>query len=133
MRHDQNIRRCEPQFDDRRISGMATYHPANDPASFTARGADHHHFYFARPSFETKHLPPLGHSDPYLADSIPFELGLICYLGYRRMEDLTEGIVLNREPLPRKDYFIFTPALLFWSVLIFMSLVGLIRLALNSL
>lgn len=72
MRHDQNIRRCEPQFDDRRISSTATYHPANDPASFTARGADHHHFLIAQPSFETKTFAPAaGHSDPYLADSYP--------------------------------------------------------------
>jgi len=92
-------------------------------------------FILLGPVLKQKHLPPLlAILIPILLILIPFELGLICYLGYRRNGRISlEGIVLNREPLPRKDYFIFTPALLFWSVLIFMSLVGLDQVILNSL
>lgn len=79
------------------------------------------------PVLKQNHLPPLlALLIPILLILIPFELGLLSYLGYQRNGKLSlEGIVLNREHLPLKDYFIFVPVLLFWSVLIFMSLGGL--------
>jgi membrane protease YdiL (CAAX protease family) len=92
-------------------------------------------FIFLGPLLKRNHLPQLlAILIPILLILIPFELGLICYLGYRRNGRLSfEGIVLNREPLPLKDYFIFPPALLFWSVLMFMSLGGLDQAILEGL
>ncbi len=71
---------------------------------------------------------------PILFILIPFELGLLYYLGYRRNGRLSlEGIVLNREPLPLKDYFIFAPAMFVWSTVIFLSLGRVDQAILNGL
>ncbi|NTV37564.1 MAG: CPBP family intramembrane metalloprotease [Anaerolineaceae bacterium] len=84
-------------------------------------------FVLLGPLLKQNHLPPvLALLIPILLVLIPFELGLLCYLGYRRNGRLSlEGIVLNREPLPTKDYLIFAPALLIWSIFMFLSLGGL--------
>jgi uncharacterized protein len=87
------------------------------------------------PWLKQNHLPPLlAILIPILLVLIPFELGLLYFLGYRRNGRLSlEGIVLNREPLALKDYLIFAPALLFWSVLVFFALGGLDQVILKGL
>ena len=84
-------------------------------------------FILISPWLKQNHLPPiLTLLIPILLVLIPFELGVLLYLGYRRNGRLSlEGIVLNRQPLPLKDYLIFVPILLVWSAGTFMSLVGL--------
>lgn len=81
-------------------------------------------FVLLGPWLKQNHLPPLlALLIPILLVLIPFELGWICFLGYRRNGTLSlNGIVINREPLPLKDYLVIIPLLLPWSVLIFMSL-----------
>jgi uncharacterized protein len=92
-------------------------------------------FVLLAPWLKQNHLPPmLAILIPILLVLIPFELGLLYFLGYRRNGRLSlEGIVLYREPLPTKDYFIFAPLLLFWSVFMFLSLGGLDQAILKSL
>jgi membrane protease YdiL (CAAX protease family) len=95
-------------------------------------------FILLGPWLRQNHLPPLlALLIPILLILIPFELGLLYYLGYRRNGRLSlEGIVLNREPLPIKDYFIFVPLVLFWAILMFVGfggLAGLDQAILNSL
>jgi membrane protease YdiL (CAAX protease family) len=47
---------------------------------------------------------------------IPFELGYLLYQGQKRNGRLSlMGVVLNREPMPLWQYFIFVPILLGWS------------------
>jgi len=81
-------------------------------------------FILLGPVLKQLHLPPLlALLIPILLILIPFEAGVIYYLGYRRNGKISlEGIVLNREPIPLKDYFYLVPVLLFWAILIFMSL-----------
>ena len=92
-------------------------------------------FILLGPWLKHNHLPPLlAFLIPILLILIPLELGLILYLGVRRNGRLSlEGIVLNREPLSLKDYIILAPALLFWSILVFMSLGGFDLAILKSL
>ena len=92
-------------------------------------------FVFLGPWLKQNHLPPMmAILIPIVLILIPFELGLLYYLGYRRNGRLSlEGIVLNRAPLPIKDYFLFAPALLFWSVFLFMTLAGLDQAILTGL
>lgn len=92
-------------------------------------------FILLGPLLKQNHLPPLlGILIPILLILIPFELGLLCYLGYRRNGRLSlEGIVLNREPLPVKDYIIFAPALFIWAVFVFFALSGLDQILLKGL
>lgn len=92
-------------------------------------------FVLLGPWLKQNHLPPiLAILIPILLVLVPFELGLLCFLGYRRNGRLSlEGIVLNREPLPRKDFLLITPVLLVWAILIFMSLGGLDQVILNGL
>lgn len=87
------------------------------------------------PWLKQNHLPPiLAILVPILVILIPFELGLLYILGYRRNGRLSlEGIVVYREPLPRKDYFIFAPAILIWAIAMFMSLGGLDQAIINAL
>jgi len=92
-------------------------------------------FMLLGPWLKQNHLPPiLALLIPILLILIPFELGLLCFLGYRRNGRLSlEGIVLNREPLPRKDYLLITPVILFWAIFMFMSLGGFDQAILNGL
>ena len=92
-------------------------------------------FILLGPWLKYNHLPPLlALLIPILLILIPFELGLILYLGVLRNARLSlKGIVLNRETLSLKDYFLLTPVLLFWSVFVFMSLRGLDEVILKSL
>lgn len=66
------------------------------------------------PWFKANHLPPmLAILLPILFVLIPLELGILCYEGYRRNGRLSlEGIVLYREQLPVKEYFISPSVLL---------------------
>ncbi len=92
-------------------------------------------FIFLGPLLEQNHLPPLlALLIPILMILVPFELGLIYFLGWRRNHRLSlEGIVLNREPVPLKDYLILVPILVVWSVAIFLSLGGLDQSILDGL
>jgi membrane protease YdiL (CAAX protease family) len=92
-------------------------------------------FILLGPLLKQNHLPPLlAILIPILLILIPFELGLLYYLGYKRNGRFSlEGIVLNREPLPIKDYLIFAPALLIWSVFMFFALGGLDQAILKGL
>jgi membrane protease YdiL (CAAX protease family) len=92
-------------------------------------------FVLLGPWLKQNHMPPLlAILIPILLILIPFELGLLYYLGYQRNGRLSlEGIVVNREPLPIKDYLIFAPALFVWAVFMFMSLGGLDQAILKSL
>jgi hypothetical protein len=92
-------------------------------------------FILLGPWLKYNHLPPLlALLIPILLILIPFELGLILYLGVLRNARLSlKGIVLNRETLSLKDYFLLAPVLLFWSVFVFMSLRGLDEVILKSL
>jgi uncharacterized protein len=84
-------------------------------------------FILLGPWLAHKALPPiLAILIPILIILIPFELGLLCYAGYRRNGRLSlEGIVLYREPLSFKSFLIFVPVLFIWAVIIFMGLSGL--------
>jgi membrane protease YdiL (CAAX protease family) len=81
-------------------------------------------FILLGPWVKANHLPPmLAILLPILFVLIPLELGFLYYQGYRRNVKLSlEGIVLYREPLPVKEYFIFTPVLLVWFVLTFLAI-----------
>ena len=87
------------------------------------------------PWLKHNHLPlMLAILIPILIILIPFELGLLYYEGNRRNGRLSlEGIVVYREPLPLKDFFIFVPVLLFWAVFIFMGLSGLDQVIIKAL
>jgi len=76
------------------------------------------------PWLSQNHLPPLlTLLIPILLILIPFELGWITFQGWRRNKKLSlDGIVINREPLPKKDYLFLIPLLLFWSIMSFMLL-----------
>jgi uncharacterized protein len=92
-------------------------------------------FVLLGPWLQQNHMPPmLAILLPILLILIPFELGLLYYQGYRRNGRLSlEGIVLYRDPLPLRDYFIFAPLLLFWSIFIFMALGGLDQAIIKSM
>jgi uncharacterized protein len=92
-------------------------------------------FILLGPLLKQNHLPPLlAILIPILLVLIPFELGLLYFLGYRRNGRLSlQGIVLNRESLPIKDYLIFVPLLFVWSVFMFMTLSGLDQAILKGL
>jgi membrane protease YdiL (CAAX protease family) len=92
-------------------------------------------FILLGPWLRQNHLPPLlALLIPIFLVLIPVELGWLVFLGFRRNKKLSlEGIVLNRKPLQRKDYFLITPALLFWSILIFMSMSRIDQAILNGL
>jgi len=81
-------------------------------------------FILLGPWVKANHLPPmLAILLPILFVLIPFELSFLFYQGYRRNGRLSlEGIVLYRDPLPVKDYFIFPPVLLVWFVLTFLAI-----------
>ncbi len=78
-------------------------------------------FVLLGPWLRINHLPPLlALLIPILIVLIPFELGLIIFLGFRQNKKLSlKGIVLNRKSLPLKDYLLLIPFLLIWSVMIF--------------
>ncbi len=53
---------------------------------------------------------------------IPFELGLLYCQGEKQNGRLSlQGVVVNREPLPLWQYFVFIPLLLGWSAAIFVN------------
>jgi hypothetical protein len=65
---------------------------------------------------------------------IPFELGALMLAGRGRNGSLSfAGVLLNREPMPLGQYFIFVPVLLAWTAFAFFSLVPLDNLVLRSL
>ncbi|MCC6146683.1 MAG: CPBP family intramembrane metalloprotease [Anaerolineaceae bacterium] len=78
-------------------------------------------FVFLGPWLRQNHLPLLfAILVLILIILIPVELGWIVFLGFRRNKKLSlEGIVLNRTPLPKSDYFSLIPILLIWSILVF--------------
>jgi len=78
-------------------------------------------FVFLGPWLKQNHLPPiLTLLIPILLVLIPFELGWICFQGFIRNKKLSlEGIVVNRKPLPKKDFFLLVPFLLIWSAMVF--------------
>ncbi len=78
-------------------------------------------FVLLGPWLRQNHLPPLlAILISILIILIPVELGWIVFLGFRRNNKLSlDGIVLNRKPLPKKDYFCLIPFLLIWSILVF--------------
>lgn len=84
-------------------------------------------FILLGPWLRENHLPALlALLIPILITLIPVELGWLVFLGYRRNKKLSlEGIVLNREPLPKKDYLLIIPIILIWSILGFMLLQNL--------
>ncbi len=92
-------------------------------------------FVWLGPWLKHNHLPPLlAILIPILIVLIPVELGWLYCEGFRRNGKLSlEGIMVNHEPLPLKDYLIIVPLLLLWSVLIFMSLDGLDQIFLHKL
>lgn len=92
-------------------------------------------FVLLGPWLQQMHLPPiLAILLPILLILIPFELGLLYILGYRRNGRLSlKGIVLNREQLPLKDYLIFAPVLMIWAAFVFMGLEGLDQVILKGL
>lgn len=54
---------------------------------------------------------------------IPFQLGYLLYQGWKRNGKLSlKGIVLYREPIPRRLYFILVPLLIAWSFAAFVVL-----------
>jgi len=54
---------------------------------------------------------------------IPFQLGYLLYQGWRRNGKLSlKGIVLYREPIPLRLYFILVPLLIAWSFAAFVAL-----------
>jgi membrane protease YdiL (CAAX protease family) len=75
------------------------------------------------PWLKNHNLPPiLALLIPILLVLIPFELGWICFQGYRRNGSFSfAGVVSNLDALPPKSYLIFIPILLSWPILIFMS------------
>jgi len=81
-------------------------------------------FILLGPWMQAHHLPRiLAILLPILFVLIPFELGFLFYLGYRRNGRLSlEGIVLYRERLPIKEYFIFPLLLLVWFAFAFLAL-----------
>jgi len=87
------------------------------------------------PWMKANHLPPmLAILLPILFVLIPLELGVLYYLGYRRNGRLSlEGIVLYRERLPIKEYFIFPLLLLVWFILSFAALANLDEAILKSM
>lgn len=92
-------------------------------------------FVLLGPWLTQNHLPPLlAFLIAILLILIPFELGLIYYLGYRRNGKFSlDGIVVNREPVLPKDYFVLVPPVLLWAILIFMSLGKVDQAILTSL
>jgi hypothetical protein len=78
-------------------------------------------FVLLGPWLRQNHLPPLlAILIPILFVLIPFELGWIGFLGFRRNKKLSlEGIVLNCKPLALKGDFLLIPFLLIWSIVIF--------------
>lgn len=78
-------------------------------------------FVLLGPWLRQNHLPPLlALLIPILIILIPFELGWILFLGFRRNKRLSfEGIVLNRKPLLKKEYLFLIPSLLIVSILVF--------------
>jgi uncharacterized protein len=81
-------------------------------------------FILLGPWMQAHHLPRiLAILLPILFVLIPVELGFLYYLGYRRNGRLSlEGIVLYRERLPIKEYFIFPLLLLVSFALAFLAL-----------
>ncbi|MCZ7554209.1 MAG: CPBP family intramembrane metalloprotease [Anaerolineales bacterium] len=78
-------------------------------------------FVLLGPWLRQNHLPPLlGILIPILIILIPVELGWIVFMGFRRNKKLSlEGIVLNRQPMHKKDYLHLIPFMLIWSIIIF--------------
>lgn len=80
-------------------------------------------FIILSPWLKIHNLPPiLALLIPILLVLIPFELGWICFQGYRRNGRLSfAGVIFNLDSLPLKSYLIFIPILLSWPIIIFMS------------
>jgi len=79
-------------------------------------------FYFlTAPAIQGAGFPPLAALLlGILVVLIPFELGWLLVLGYRRNGRLSlDGIVLNRQPLPWWNYALLIPAFLVWGALCF--------------
>jgi hypothetical protein len=65
---------------------------------------------------------------------IPFELGTLLFEGRRGSgRPSFAGVVLNREPMPLWQYFLFVPVLLAWTALAFFSLIPLDNLVFRTL
>lgn len=91
-------------------------------------------FVLLSPWLKQNHLPPLlALLIPILILLIPFELGWLYFQGFRRNGNFSlKGIVLNRDHLPRKDFFLLIPKLLAWSALTFMLLEKLDQAIFNT-
>lgn len=91
-------------------------------------------FVLLDPWLRQYHLPPLlAFLISILLVLVPLELGWICFLGSRRNNKFSlNGIVLNREPLPLKDYFLLIPFLLIWSIAVFTVLGNLDQTILSN-
>jgi len=78
-------------------------------------------FVLLGPWLRQNHLPPLlAILIPILVVLIPFELGWICFLGFRWNQKLSlNGVVLNRKPITLRDYLLLIPCLLIWSIMTF--------------
>lgn len=78
-------------------------------------------FVLLSPWLNQNHLPPLlAFLIPLLTVLIPFELGWISFLGFRKNKRLSlNRVVLNSKSLPLKQYFLIIPILLIWSIMIF--------------
>lgn len=92
-------------------------------------------FILLGPWMKANHLPPmLAILLPILFVLIPLELGFLYYLGYRRNGRISlEGIVLYRERLPIKEYFIFPLLLVVWFILSSAALANLDEAILKSM
>ncbi len=79
------------------------------------------------PWMKANHLPPsLAIYLSILFVLIPFELGLLYYLGCRRNGKLSlEGIVLYRERRPIKEYILFPLVLFAWFIFVSATLANL--------
>ena len=87
------------------------------------------------PWMKANHLPRmLAILLPILFVLIPLELGFLYYLGYRRNGRLSlEGIVLYRERLQVKEYFIFPFLLMVWFIVSNVALANLDEAIFKSL
>jgi hypothetical protein len=65
---------------------------------------------------------------------VPVELGILIYKGRKQNGRLSlKGVVLNREPIPLWQFFVFVPLLLVWSAAAFLGLAGLDNFLLRTL
>lgn len=91
-------------------------------------------FIFLSPLIRQYKLPPLlALIIPIAIVLLPFELGLLFWQGFRQNGRLSlRGIVVNCKTLRFKDYLVFVPILLLWSVTTFLMLQKLDRVILDN-